>query len=130
MAETGNGERERLIREALDRQRKEIQIPDAWKPEDEGERVVGTFLKSDKIKCTDKQGKDRMPLVFFIQPEGTEAHKDRLTLWGSANLQPQMEAALDAGLVPGQTVAIVYDGKAGTAKGYTVKRFVLAVLPV
>lgn len=110
--------------EALDAQREAIQIPEGWKPNEKGSRIRGIFRYAKRIKCQDKQGKERTPLVFFVDTEGGP-----LTLWGSANLQPQMEDALTAGLKVGDLILCEYDGEAVTSAGYKVKRYVLAVIP-
>lgn len=115
---------EAKLRAALDRARDDVQIPDAWAPEEKGDTIVGTFVESRKIKCADKQGRDRTPTIFILKTKEGE----KITVWGSANLQPQMDKALTAGIAVGQVVAVTYDGKTVTAAGYNVKLYALAVI--
>lgn len=116
---------EAKLRAELDKSRAAVQLPDAWKPEERGDEVVGTFVEARQIKCSDKQGRDRTPTVFILKT----AEGKRVSIWGSANLQPQMDKALEAGLKPGYVVAVAYDGKTDTHAGYKVKLYVLAVIP-
>lgn len=115
---------EARLRAALDRARDDVMIPDAWAPEEKGNTLVGTFVESRKIKCSDKQGRDRTPTIFILKTKDGE----KVTVWGSANLQPQMDKVLAAGITAGQVVAVTYDGKTVTSAGYNVKLYALAVI--
>ena len=108
----------------LDKSREECQMAPGWKPTDEGQKIRGVFVKAEHIKSTDRNGKERSPLVFTLQTE-----TGPVTVWGSANLEPQMKRAMDAGLRKGQMVVVVYDGKATTSGGFKVKLYALAVIP-
>ena len=116
---------EKEVDKALAREREEVEIPDAWKPLQAGEKIVGVFVEAREIECTDKQGKKRTPTVFFLIGQDGK----RVSVWGSANLQPQMERKLAAGIESGQCVAVSYDGEAKTSSGFKVKKYVLVVFP-
>lgn len=115
---------EAKLRAKLDEAREAIQIPDPWKPMEKGDELVGKFVEARKIKCRDKQGRDRAPTIFILE----KADGERVTVWGSANLQPQMDKAEAAGLKVGQVVAVAYDGETETSGGFKVKLYVLAVI--
>ena len=115
---------EAKLRVAMDKARAEVEIPDAWSPTDAGETVVGRFIEARQIKCKDVNGKDRNPTVLFLQPK----EGDKVAVWGSANLQPQIDKALKRGLEEGDVVAVTFDGTTKTSSGFRVKLYVLAVI--
>lgn len=115
---------EAQLRIALDKARDEVQIPDAWQPEEKGDTVVGRFLEARKIKCADKQGRDRTPTVFILK----KGDGQKVSVWGSANLQPQMDKAIERGIDEGDVIAVTYDGRTETSAGFKVKLYALAVI--
>jgi hypothetical protein len=114
----------RAVDRALDKTREETRLPKGWKPQEKGARIVGIFRECRKVKCQSKDGKERSPSVFILDTEGGP-----VSVWATANLQPQMDKALAEGLKPGQMVAVEYDGQETTSANYKVKLFALAVIP-
>jgi len=112
---------EGAIDKALDAALEAAQLPEAWKPEEKGDKIVGRFVEARRCKCRSRDGKERSPLVFILRVMGDE----RVSLWATANLGPQMEAMLPL-LQVNDTVACRYEGERDTSAGYRVRIYSLA----
>jgi len=65
-AVTGVGE---AVARALDAALEAMQLPEAWKPEEKGDKIVGRFVEARRYKCWSRDGKERGPLVFILRVE-------------------------------------------------------------
>jgi len=82
--------------------------PGTWKPENEGDKIAGTYLGKDEGVG------DFDSIVYHLNTE-----KEGLTsVWGSAALNPKM-----MGLKEGEKIEIEYVGTVPSKKGADTKLF-------